>query len=52
MSGTNILQIISSEFTGDDPEANSFGTNDRLRGYYNFGYPYARILMMGLELKF
>ena len=52
LSGTNIFQIVSSEFSGDDPEANNFGTNDRLRGYYNFGYPYARILMAGLELTF
>ncbi len=52
LSGTNVLQFISKEFTGDDPEANNFGTDDRLRGYYNFGYPYARILMMGLEVKF
>jgi TonB-linked SusC/RagA family outer membrane protein len=52
LSGTNVFQLISSEFTGDDPEANNFGTNDRLRGYYNFGYPYARTLMVGLDFKF
>lgn len=52
LSGTNMLQVISKDFTGDDPEANSFETNDRLRGYYDFGYPYARILMTGLEMKF
>jgi TonB-linked SusC/RagA family outer membrane protein len=52
VSGTNVFQIISRGFTGDDPEASSFGTNDRLRGYYNFGYPYSRIMMIGLDLKF
>ena len=52
LSGTNIFQVISSEFSGDDPESNDFGTNDRLRGYYSFGYPYARIMMAGFEITF
>lgn len=52
VSGTNVFQIISKEFTGDDPEANNFGNHDRLRGYYNFGYPYPRILTMGFEMTF
>ena len=52
LSGTNLFQIISNDFSGDDPEANNFGTNDRLRGYYGFGYPYSRIFMGGLEITF
>ncbi len=52
LSGTNVFQLISNSFTGDDPESSGFGTNDRLRGYYNFGYPYARVFMAGIELTF
>ncbi len=51
-TGTNLFQIVSSEFNGDDPEANAYGLDDRLRGYYNFGYPSAQTLSLGLEVKF
>jgi len=51
-TGNNVFQIVSNNFSGDDPEANFYGLNDRLRGYYNFTYPAARSFVLGLEINF
>jgi TonB-dependent starch-binding outer membrane protein SusC len=51
-TGNNVFQIVSNNFSGDDPEANFYGLNDRLRGYYNFTYPAARSFVLGLKINF
>jgi len=52
VTGNNMFLITSDEFTGDDPEANFFGTGDLLRGYYNVGYPNATSYVFGVDIKF
>jgi hypothetical protein len=52
LQGTNVFQLISSSFNGDDPETNAFGTNDRLRGFYNLTYPYPRTIVVGIDVRF
>jgi TonB-linked SusC/RagA family outer membrane protein len=52
LQGTNVFQLISSSFNGDDPETNAFGTNDRLRGFYNLTYPYPRTVVAGIDVRF
>ncbi|WP_375582629.1 SusC/RagA family TonB-linked outer membrane protein [Cyclobacterium xiamenense] len=52
LQGTNVFQMISNSFNGDDPESNSFGTNERLRGFYNITYPYPRTFVLGIDLRF
>ncbi len=51
-TGNNLFQLISNNFNGDDPESNSFGTNERLRGYYDFTYPSFRSFVFGLDVNF
>jgi TonB-linked SusC/RagA family outer membrane protein len=52
LQGTNVFQIISGSFNGDDPETNAFGTDDRLRGFYNLTYPYPRTFVLGIDVRF
>lgn len=52
LTGNNLFLITSNDFTGDDPEANFFGTGDLLRGYYNAGYPPARSYVLGVDIQF
>jgi TonB-dependent starch-binding outer membrane protein SusC len=52
LQGTNVFQLISSSFNGDDPETNAFGTDDRLRGFYNLTYPYPRTFVLGIDVRF
>ena len=48
----NLFQIVSDEYSNYDPEVNTQGTNDRLRGYDNIAYPYARTFLFGIDLRF
>lgn len=49
-SGTNLLTI--TDYSGYDPEANSFGQSTTLIGIDLGGYPQARIFQLGLSASF
>lgn len=52
LSAHNLFQLVSSEYSNFDPETNSNGTDDVLRGYDNINYPSARTLALGVDLTF
>ncbi len=52
VTANNLFQLVSSEYSNYDPEVNTQGTNDRLRGYDNIAYPTARTLLIGFDLRF
>ena len=52
LSAHNLFQLVSSEYSNFDPETNSNGTDDVLRGYDNINYPSARTLSLGVDLTF
>lgn len=49
-SGTNLLTITN--YSGYDPEANTFGQSTTLLGLDLGGYPQARILQLGISASF
>ncbi len=51
-TANNLFQIISDEYSNYDPEVNTQGTNDRLRGYDNIAYPSARTFLIGVNARF
>ena len=52
LGGANVFQLVSDEYSNYDPEVNTQGTNDRLRGYDNIAYPTARIFTFGIDARF
>ena len=52
LSAHNLFQVVSSGYSNFDPETNSNGTSDVLRGYDNINYPSARTLSLGVDLTF
>ncbi len=52
LGGANVFQLVSDEYSNYDPEVNTQGTNDRLRGYDNIAYPTARTFTFGIDARF
>jgi len=52
LTGTNLFLIKDKDYLGFDPEANSFGTNNTLRGFDNINYPQNRSYLLGLDITF
>ncbi|MDC1465729.1 TonB-dependent receptor, partial [Polaribacter sp.] len=51
-TATNLFLIKSDEFLGYDPDVNSNGTNNTLRGYNSIAYPQNRSFLLGLDITF
>jgi TonB-linked SusC/RagA family outer membrane protein len=51
-TATNVFLIKSDEFIGYDPDVNSNGTNNTLRGYNSVAYPQNKSLLFGLDITF
>lgn len=51
-TANNMLQLVSDEYSNYDPEVNTQGTNDRLRGYDNIAYPTAKAFIFGIDARF
>ncbi len=52
ISAFNLFQIVSDEYSNYDPEVNTQGTSDRLRGYDNIAYPTPRTILFGIDARF
>jgi hypothetical protein len=50
VSGTNLLTI--TDYSGYDPEANTFGQSTTLLGLDLGGYPQAKVYQVGLSATF
>jgi hypothetical protein len=50
VSGTNLVTLTN--YTGFDPEANTYGQNTSVIGYDDGGYPQARTVSFGVNIGF